>query len=103
MTSETMATGELTAVIAAGLERQLEIAEQITHIGSWEWRLADGRLTWSDELYRIYGEVPRARQVTFEWFMGRIHPEDRQRVQAAVERALVRGGRYPPRPRLCHL
>ena len=46
----------------ARVERKLETAEQITHIGSWEWSARDQRVTWSDELYRIYGLEPRASE-----------------------------------------
>ena len=48
------------AEVALRLERQLDAAQQITHIGSWEWDLTTGAVTWSDELYRIYGLAPRA-------------------------------------------
>ena len=48
------------AEVALRLERQLDAAQQITHIGSWEWDLATGAVTWSDELYRIYGLAPRS-------------------------------------------
>jgi PAS domain S-box-containing protein len=85
---------------AARLERQLETAQQITHIGSFEWDMATGRVTWSDELYRIYGLPPRSIEVTLDIFLGRVHPEDRDRVQAAVQGALARGGRFAYRERI---
>src|SRR5678815_3452356 len=37
------------------LRRQLDTAQSITHIGSWEWTVASSAVIWSDELYRIYG------------------------------------------------
>ena len=40
------------------LQKQLEIAQQITHICSWEWDVATNRVLWSYELYRIYGLEP---------------------------------------------
>jgi hypothetical protein len=40
-------------------QRQLDVVQQITHVGSWEWDLATGSVVWSDELYRIYGLAPR--------------------------------------------
>ena len=51
------------------LERQLALAQQITHVGSWEWDAATSVVTWSDELYRIYGFEPKSREVTFEFFL----------------------------------
>jgi PAS domain S-box-containing protein len=34
--------------------KSLKQAQAITHIGSYDWDLMSNRLTWSDELYRIY-------------------------------------------------
>ena len=88
------------ADLAARLERQLDAAQQITHIGSWEWEIDGGRLTWSDELYRIYGELPRSREVTFEWFLARVHPDDRVRVRSEIEASVAAGGRFSHRERI---
>jgi PAS domain S-box-containing protein len=83
----------------ARVEHQLAIAQQITHIGSWEWDARTNVVSWSDELYRIYGFEPRSRDITLEFFLSRLHPEDRERIQGEVGRALERGGRfaYPER------
>src|SRR5579863_9005703 len=81
------------------VEHQLAIAQQITHIGSWEWDPATNAVRWSDELYRIYGLEPQSREISFEFFVSCLHPEDRARVQREVGLALERGGRfqYPER------
>jgi PAS domain S-box-containing protein len=92
--------GTLAADIQSRLERQLEVAQQITHIGSWEWDLATGSVTWSDELYRIYGDVPRSRDITLDYFMSRVHPDDRERVMGEVQAAIARGGRFGHRERI---
>lgn len=88
-----------TKELARRLERQLESAQQITHMGSWEWDVATNVVTWSDELYRIYGLEPRICEITFESFLARVHPDDRARTTAAVTKALETGGRfsYPER------
>ncbi len=82
------------------VERQLEIVQQITHIGSWEWEVASGIVTWSDELYRIYGLVPRSREITFDAYLSFVHPDDRDRVSDAIRAALLRGGRFAHRERI---
>ena len=82
------------------LERQLETAQRITHIGSWEWEVATGALRWSDELYRIYGLEPGSAAVSFEWFLTRVHPEDRDRVQGEITGAIGRGGRFAHQERI---
>lgn len=91
--------GPLFPADAAARERQLAAAQQITHIGSWEWDMRTNVVTWSDELYRIYGLPPRSQSITFEYFLSRLHPEDRDRVRGLVGAALGSGGRfaYPER------
>src|SRR5688500_5910448 len=76
------------------LENQLATAQQITHIGSWEWDVATNVVTWSDELYRIYGFDPQSFEVKLERFLERVHPDDRERVQGEVGRALGAPGRF---------
>jgi PAS domain S-box-containing protein len=73
---------------AKRLERQLEAAQQITHIGSWEWDVGTDTVTWSDELYRIYGLEPRSCELTFESFLSRVHPDDREHTKREVQTAL---------------
>jgi PAS domain S-box-containing protein len=79
---------------ASELRDQLELAQAIAHMGSWHWDLATGVVTWSDELYRIYGLAPRSREITFEFFMSCIVPSERQRIQREIEQALQHHGRF---------
>jgi PAS domain S-box-containing protein len=62
----------------------LEEAQALTHLGSWEWDIAANTISWSDEMYRIFGMMPQVRPVGFEEFMGMIHPEDRERVSGMI-------------------
>ena len=86
-------------VTRESVERQLAAAQQITHIGSWEWDVRTNVVTWSDELYRIYGLEPKSVEITFESFLARVHPEDRNRTVSSVRMALDKGGTfaYPER------
>ncbi|HZO30578.1 MAG TPA: PAS domain-containing protein, partial [Chloroflexota bacterium] len=72
-------------------EAQLAEAQRLAHLGSWERDVASGRLTWSDELYRIYGLEPQEIPASFEAFMAHVHPDDAARVRAINEDA-VRSG-----------
>lgn len=60
--------------------RLLADAQQLARIGSWEWDLGTNVVTWSDELYRIYGYAPGAVEVSYEEFLARVHPDDRASV-----------------------
>jgi len=63
-------------------------AQEIAHLGSWDLDLAGNRLTWSDEVYRIFGLQPREFAATYEAFLDRVHPEDRAKVDAAYTGSL---------------
>ena len=56
---------------------RLQTAESIAHMGNWEYRVADGRILWSDEMYRIFGLQPQEERIDYEWLHTRVHPDDR--------------------------
>ncbi len=78
---------------AAVLRRQEELlrAQQIARFGSWEWDIQSNTVTWSDELYRIFGVDPTAFDASYEAYVERIHPEDREAVNALVMHAYTTG------------
>jgi PAS domain S-box-containing protein len=75
-------------------EGRLEEAQHIAHVGYWELDLATDLRTWSDESFRIFGLAPGEGQVAYMRYQELIHPEDRQKVVAAVAEALNGGPRY---------
>src|SRR5690606_41574301 len=62
-------------------EELLREAERITHLGTWTWDIQSGRVSWSDELFRIFGFVPGSITPSPDAFMERIHPDDRPRAE----------------------
>lgn len=68
---------------------QLAEAQQMAHIGSWEWDILRNKIEWSDELYRIFGSSPHEFDSTFENYLQHIHPDDRQMLQKTVEQAFA--------------
>ncbi len=70
-------------------EASLNEAQRLAHLGNWEWDIATGVLTWSDEVYRIFGYQPRSFTPTFDAFVQAIHPEDTTAVQEAIQRTLA--------------
>ncbi|HMI05880.1 MAG TPA: PAS domain S-box protein, partial [Pedobacter sp.] len=70
-------------------EARLKMAIRSTNLGTWDWSPVSGELYWSDECKRIYG-LPLDQPVTFEVFSDHIHPEDRERVQQAIQKSIAR-------------
>ncbi|MBI5545393.1 MAG: PocR ligand-binding domain-containing protein [Deltaproteobacteria bacterium] len=73
-------------------EARLSRSQEIAHLGSWELDLARNRLTWSDEVYRIFGLQPQQFGATYEAFLDAVHPDDRAAVDGAYSGS-VREGR----------
>ncbi len=69
----------------------LSEAQKVAGLGCWEWDPASGRVTWSEQLYRIYGVDPQSYRPSFEAYLECVHPEDRQQTGALVARALMDG------------
>ncbi|MEE9340259.1 MAG: PAS domain S-box protein, partial [Thermoplasmata archaeon] len=63
-------------------------AQRISHVGNWTWNIKADELTWSDEIYRIFGLSPREFGATYEAFLDLVHPEDIDLVQRSVDGAL---------------
>jgi PAS domain S-box-containing protein len=66
-------------------------AQKLAGLGSWEWEPGNGRMSWSEELYGIYGVHAGAVQPSFEAFLERVHPSDRVPTATVIARALAEG------------
>jgi diguanylate cyclase (GGDEF)-like protein/PAS domain S-box-containing protein len=68
------------------LER-LEQAQTIAKLGSWDWDVLANRVEWSEMAYEIYSPDERPEHPSFEEFRQSLHPDDQERVVAAVTSA----------------
>src|SRR5580693_3531603 len=67
---------------------RLEEAQRIAQVGHYYWNLISNLVTWSDELYRIYGLSPQQGPIDMAMVREMMHPEDRDFVFKAAEEAL---------------
>ena len=58
-------------------DKNLNEAQKIAKLGSWELDLITNNLTWSDEVYRIFNIPSKQFKATYEAFLDNIHPDDR--------------------------
>lgn len=78
--------GRSREALLAELERRsrdLELAQSIAKIGSWDYTASDGVLRWSDELFRVLGYEPQSFEPTSTTLFEKLHPEDLPTVEAA--------------------
>ncbi len=75
-------------------EASLAAAQHIAHIGNWDWDIVGGTLSWSDEIYRIFGMEPQQFGATYEAFLASVHPDDRQFVVDEVNDAVAGNKEY---------
>lgn len=57
-------------------------------IGNWDRNIITGEVHWSDEVYRIFGFKPKEFGVTYDLFLSRVHPDDREYVINAARQVL---------------
>ena len=70
-------------------QAMLTTAESVARIGSWDWDMLSNNLIWSEEHYRLFGYAPSASNATYENWLARVHPDDKHRVQEAVDAAMA--------------
>jgi PAS domain S-box-containing protein len=71
-------------------KEQLEMAQSIAHIGSWNSNLITKDITWSNETHLIFGVKKSNFSGKLASFHSMIHPDDQEKVKKAVETAFLK-------------
>jgi PAS domain S-box-containing protein len=72
-------------------EYQLAEAQAVARLGSFEWELASGEVTWSPELCRILGLDAGDCRGPLEGLLRQLHPDDRAEAAATLRSAATEG------------
>ena len=76
-------------------EAYLAEAQRLAHVGSWAWQVPGmNSLHMSEEWYRICGFDPKDGVPTWEQRLQNVHPDDRGRYQATINRAIAEKSDY---------
>ena len=67
-------------------ETYLAEAQQLSHTGSFGWKVSSGEIFWSEEGFRIFGFDSTTRP-SIELVLARVHPDDYALVQRVIDRA----------------
>jgi PAS domain S-box-containing protein len=73
------------------LARHLQQAQRIARIGNWEYNFVTTTLTWSDQLFRIFGRSPSQGEPMLEDAIAYYHPDDQPCLKTALERTKLTG------------
>jgi PAS domain S-box-containing protein len=83
-------------------EERLRLGLEAGGTGLWDWDMRADRVTWSDRVYAFHGLTPETFDGTVERFIQCIHPDDRDRVGAAIRHAVERLAPYEIEFRVVH-
>jgi PAS domain S-box-containing protein len=68
-------------------------AQSIAKLGSWEWDITTDTISWSEQLYKMFGFQPGA-VIAYEAYLERLHPDDREHQAKSIARSLKTGRPY---------
>ncbi len=69
-------------------------AQEIARLGHWELDLVSQKLTWSEEIFRIFDMDPSRFSASYEAFLDLIHPDDREMVDRAYRQSVEKDTPY---------
>lgn len=75
-------------------EERLRLFTRATNDVIWDWEIATGKIWWNENLQRVFGFNPDSPANNYEWWLDRIHPEERQLVLSRIERVIREGGTF---------
>jgi PAS domain S-box-containing protein len=68
----------------AQTEERLRLAARATNDAIWDWDLATDAVQWNDALFGAYGYARDEVEPTGAWWIGHIHPDDRDRISRSI-------------------
>ena len=69
-------------------ERNLNEAQKIAKVGSWNWDIENNLLAWSDVLFEMYELNKEEFTPSYEGLMKFVHPEDMEKVNSTISKAI---------------
>ncbi|MDY6929804.1 MAG: PAS domain-containing protein [Pseudomonadota bacterium] len=73
---------------------RLRRAQSFANIGTWEWNLETDDLFWTERVPMLFGYPEGDLETSFENFVAAIHPDDRDRVQSAIQASIEHDAPY---------
>ncbi|WP_373539731.1 PAS domain-containing protein [Chamaesiphon sp.] len=75
-------------------EERLRVGLEAARMGTWDWNILESQIIWSSNMESLFGLAPGEFDGSYEQFVARLHPDDRDRVLAAIAAAMTPGTNY---------
>ncbi len=72
-------------------EKRFSTISKATNDAVWDWDLVANELFWNDGMTNLFGHPKNEIAGNIQWWEGKIHPEDRQRVASRIQDFVDRG------------
>lgn len=89
-----------TETLLSRQSRLLLKAQSMAALGCFEWDIRSGDLTWSDNLYDIYGVDRQTFIPKVDTFLSMVHPDDREQLRETVEKAIATSSSFRTEERI---
>ncbi|MBD2356471.1 PAS domain-containing protein [Tolypothrix sp. FACHB-123] len=89
-----LAQHKRTQAILQESEQRLQLALKAAHMGTWDWNILTGEIKWSENLEALFGLEAGEFDGSLAMFFSRLHPDDRDRVQQAINAAITTNAEY---------
>ncbi len=89
-----LAERKRTEEVLRGSEERLRLGLQAARMGTWDWNILENRIIWSSNMEALFGLAPGEFDGSYEQFVARLHPDDRDRVLDAINAAIATGANY---------
>lgn len=75
-------------------EQWLRLAQRAARIGTWEWNVQTGEVSWSEGIWRLLGLEQNTEEPSIQPWIDFIHPDDREQAMRNVETVFAHGENY---------
>ncbi|MEI7727958.1 MAG: PAS domain S-box protein [Verrucomicrobiota bacterium] len=75
-------------LLLQNITSRLSLAAQAGGVGIWDYYVANNQLVWDDQMFRLYGITRDQFSGVYAAWQAGVHPEDRQRGDEEIQRAL---------------
>lgn len=70
-------------------EESLKIAQSVAQMGDWQYDLIQNKTRWSENCFKLYGLEPNEIEPTYEYFLNRIHEDDKHFIEEAYQKIIA--------------